>query len=162
MAASSTIFFGGYSGIRRRLQNIPFEVRLSGDEKTLIVSNWAGRDAKKEEETGESADPTWVQAASGGGSGRNGSVLVSGVTTSQCSAASPWRIPATRGAFLVQRADLLLLNPDGTANGEYFKRWTTPETLDRRFYLSGALFWTFKVPVHEEIRIRELRLLRLR
>jgi hypothetical protein len=38
-------------------QNVPFEVRLSEDERTLIVSNWAGREATKEErEEDETAD----------------------------------------------------------------------------------------------------------
>ena len=36
------------------VQNLPFEPRLSGDEKTLIVSNWAGHIAKKGETTSKS------------------------------------------------------------------------------------------------------------
>jgi DNA-binding beta-propeller fold protein YncE len=34
-------------------QNIPFDVKLTPDEQTLIVSNWAGRPAKKEEDEEE-------------------------------------------------------------------------------------------------------------
>ncbi len=36
------------------VQNIPFEVKLSGDEKTLVVSNWAGRAPREKEEAAES------------------------------------------------------------------------------------------------------------
>ena len=38
------------------VQNLPFEVKLSEDEKTLIVTNWGGRKAEEDDE----------QAASGG------------------------------------------------------------------------------------------------
>jgi DNA-binding beta-propeller fold protein YncE len=37
-----------------KAQVIPFEVKLSEDEKKLIVSNWAGRTPEKDEETAES------------------------------------------------------------------------------------------------------------
>jgi YVTN family beta-propeller protein len=37
-----------------KVENIPFDVKLSADEKTLIVSNWAGREAREKEETAES------------------------------------------------------------------------------------------------------------
>ncbi len=38
-----------------KVQNIPFDVRLSEDERTLIVSNWAGREPEKGEEDADSA-----------------------------------------------------------------------------------------------------------
>jgi sugar lactone lactonase YvrE len=36
------------------VQNIPFEVKLSADEKTLLVSNWAGREPDDDEEEADS------------------------------------------------------------------------------------------------------------
>jgi DNA-binding beta-propeller fold protein YncE len=36
------------------VQNLPFEVRLSEDEKTLIVSNWGGRQPEEDDEKAES------------------------------------------------------------------------------------------------------------
>ncbi|HLV79268.1 MAG TPA: bifunctional YncE family protein/alkaline phosphatase family protein [Chthonomonadaceae bacterium] len=51
------------------VQNIPFQVRLSGDEKTLIVSDWGGRQPTKEDETSPSGgamivvDPRGVPAS---------------------------------------------------------------------------------------------------
>ncbi|HJP82099.1 MAG TPA: bifunctional YncE family protein/alkaline phosphatase family protein [Fimbriimonadaceae bacterium] len=49
--------------ILRRIEvgNIPFECRLSGDAKTLIVSNWGGREATEEEiEEGETDESDGV------------------------------------------------------------------------------------------------------
>jgi len=37
-----------------KVQCLPFQVHLSGDEKRLIVSNWGGREPRKEDETAES------------------------------------------------------------------------------------------------------------
>ena len=39
-----------------KTQMLPFTVKLSGDEKTLIVTNWGGRSPEKEDETAESAE----------------------------------------------------------------------------------------------------------
>ncbi|HLK56745.1 MAG TPA: bifunctional YncE family protein/alkaline phosphatase family protein [Chthonomonadaceae bacterium] len=39
-----------------KVQNIPFEVRLSEDEQTLLVSNWGGRDVKDDDETAASGN----------------------------------------------------------------------------------------------------------
>src|SRR5579862_1282807 len=38
------------------VQNLPFQVRLSADEKTLIVSDWGGRKAKGDDETSGSGN----------------------------------------------------------------------------------------------------------
>lgn len=35
-----------------RVQNLPFEVKLSPDEKNLLVSNWGGREVKDNDDTG--------------------------------------------------------------------------------------------------------------
>ena len=42
------------------VQNLPFEVKLSADEDTLIVSNWGGRLATKDDESAASASATVV------------------------------------------------------------------------------------------------------
>jgi YVTN family beta-propeller protein len=43
-----------------RVQNMPFEVKLSQDEGTLIVSNWAGRTAERDDESGRSGNAVIV------------------------------------------------------------------------------------------------------
>ena len=35
-----------------KVQNLPFEVKLSADEKTLLVTNWGGREVKDGDDTG--------------------------------------------------------------------------------------------------------------
>lgn len=42
------------------VQNLPFEVKLSEDEKTLVVSNWGGRKAKEEDEQAGTGSATIV------------------------------------------------------------------------------------------------------
>lgn len=42
------------------VQNIPFEVRLTPDEKTLIVTNWGGRKAEKDDEQADSGNAVIV------------------------------------------------------------------------------------------------------
>ena len=43
-----------------RVQNLPFEVRLSRDENTLVVSNWGGRTAADNDERSESGNAVVV------------------------------------------------------------------------------------------------------
>ena len=47
-------------------QQFPFEVKLSSDEKTLIVSNWGGRTPEDEDEIGASGDSVIVIDSKGG------------------------------------------------------------------------------------------------
>lgn len=55
--AVSEIDLTTYQWVREYpVQNLPFEVRLSQDEKTLIVSNWGGRQPKPGEDESESGN----------------------------------------------------------------------------------------------------------
>lgn len=66
---------------------------------------------------------------------------------------SPRNNPA--GVFSLTRADPSLINPDGTANQQYFAPWTAAGTLGQRFYITGPVFWSFNASVNKDVRINE-------
>ncbi len=51
-----------------KVENLPFEVKLSEDEKSLVVSNWGGRIAREGDLTGESLNAMLVTDPRGVGS----------------------------------------------------------------------------------------------
>jgi hypothetical protein len=66
---------------------------------------------------------------------------------------SPRNNPA--GVFSLTTADPSLIAASGTSVQSIFAPWTTAGTLGRRFYITGAWYWSLNTSINKDVRIND-------
>jgi hypothetical protein len=57
--------------------------------------------------------------------------------------------------YAVQRADSVLLQPDGTVNPKYLSAWTGPGTFGQSIYIYGPWYASFDLSINKNVRIHD-------